>query len=398
MHSQPGPPANNLTPPAASTPAPPSFPFAIVIFVWLLVVFVTILVTMILPESYSSTVRIQIERDRTDIPGLATPATASAYDPFFIQTEFEVMQSELVLRQVVEDIDLNSEWGKRYAGGDRLKTSETLSLLKNRLDLRPVRNTSIIEIRVFSEKPEEAAKIANRIAEAYKKHRQDQRTALSRGGITALEERFQAQEEKVRAAQTVVDRLRKDLEQEIGTAITNEIVMATHSRPYFDARRNLEQLQRFRDDLYSKIANEQIDAALPATRMVQIVDTAHPGLRPVRPNKPLNIMVGIVVGAVAGFVPGTVIYGLQRRAFRRASGLPRAQLPPGFRAVAHVIIALIVGLVVGYHCASPLDGSTFIVVPLALILGGFASAYLEICKPGDTSARGGQSRAYKSAW
>ena len=65
--------------------------------------------------------------------------------------------------------------GKKYAGGDRLKTPETMLLLKGRIDLRPVRNTSLIEIRVYSEKAAEAANIANAVAEAYKKHRLDQK-------------------------------------------------------------------------------------------------------------------------------------------------------------------------------------------------------------------------------
>jgi capsular exopolysaccharide synthesis family protein len=39
---------------------------------------------------------------------------------------------------------------------------------------------------------------------------------------------------------------------------------------------------------------------LPKTMMVQIVDRAKEGLRPVRPNKPLNIALGIVIGLVVG--------------------------------------------------------------------------------------------------
>ncbi len=409
----------------------------VILAVFLLVVITATLVTFILPESFSSTTRIKIERDQSDITGFMERGSMGGYDPYFIQTEFELIQSELILGKVVEDLDLNREWGKKYAGGDLLKTPETILMLKGRLDLRPVRNTSLIEIRVFSEKPDEAAKIANTIADVYKKHRLDERKELSQGGIKALEERFQAQEEKVRAAQTNVDRLRKelnisdvaaagdgpsplltgdtlrklegmrietktgyamqqtllnrlkdlkkeltpeavaqvistaspdgllstlleqlvmaeqrvvvvqkeygpehaevikckasvddlrvkianrvngiidglearvtalktsleDLELEVGKATSNDIATATQSRPYFQAKRTLEELQRFRTILDMKIASEQIDVALPKTTMVRIVDTAKPGLRPVRPNKPLNIALGIIIGLVVG--------------------------------------------------------------------------------------------------
>jgi capsular exopolysaccharide synthesis family protein len=410
----------------------------VILAVFLLVVITATLVTFILPESYSSTTRIKIERDQSDVSGFNERAGMGlGYDPYFIQTEFELIQSEVILGKVIEDLDLNKEWGRKYAGGDRLKTTETMQMLKSKLDLRPVRNTSLIEIRVFSEKPDEAATIANKVAEVYTKHRQDQRKQLSQGGIKALEERFQAQEEKARIAQTNVDRLRKelniadamaagdapsplmtadtlrklegmrienheqfilqqtllnqlkevqkesgleglaqviptatgdtllstlleqqvtadqrlvavekeygpehaevlkckasvddlrnkitnrvdgvmkaldakvtavkrsldDLETEVGKAKTNDILTAAQSRPYFDAKRDLDEVLHFRQILDMKIASEQIDVALPKTMMVEIVDTAKPGTHPVRPNKPLNIALGIIIGLVVG--------------------------------------------------------------------------------------------------
>src|SRR5208283_3669855 len=168
----------------------------VILAVFLLVVITATLVTFILPESFSSTTRIKIEHDQSDINGMAERGGMMNYDPYFIQTEFELIQSEVILGKVIDDLDLNKEWGKKYANGERLKTTETIVLLKGRMDLRPVRNTSLIEIRVFSEKADEAAKIANAVADAYKTHRLAQRMSLSKGGIKALEERFVEQAEK----------------------------------------------------------------------------------------------------------------------------------------------------------------------------------------------------------
>ena len=409
----------------------------VILAVFLLVVITATLVTFILPESFSSTARIKIERDQSDVSGMAERGGVAGYDPYFIQTEFELIQSEAILGKVIDDLDLNKEWGKKYANGDRLKTQETIALLKMRIDLRPVRNTSLIEIRVFSEKADEAAKIANAIAEAYKAHRLEQRKYLSNNGIKALEERFAQQEEKVKKAQQYVDDLRvklnisdaaatgegpsplmstdtlrkieglrierkaeyvsqatlldrlkslgmergpeglaqaiptaapdtflsslldqltmaeqrlvsleKDygpehaevikckamaddlhskiksrvdgimlgldarvfslsnsldnLEKEVDRATTTDVAKANQSRPYFEAKRDLDELQRFRQILDMKIASEKIDEELPKTMMVEIVDKAVPGVRPVRPNKPLNIALGIIIGLVVG--------------------------------------------------------------------------------------------------
>src|SRR5205823_9818908 len=125
------------------------------------------LVTFILPESFASTARIKIERDAPDIQGFDQRNPAGQYDPYFIQTEFETIQSEKVLGKVVETLNLNKEWGKKFRGENEvLKTTETIQMLKDRLDLRPVRNTSFIEVKVYSDKPDEAADLANAISVA----------------------------------------------------------------------------------------------------------------------------------------------------------------------------------------------------------------------------------------
>src|ERR1039457_384792 len=138
----------------------------VILAVFLLVVITATLVTFILPESFSSTVRIKIEHDQPDVAGMVERGNMNAYDPYYLQTEFELIQSEVILGKVIDDLDLNKEWGKKYANGERLKTPETILLLKSRMDVRSVRNTTLIAITVYSEKADEAAKIANAVAEA----------------------------------------------------------------------------------------------------------------------------------------------------------------------------------------------------------------------------------------
>src|SRR5258708_36438196 len=79
----------------------------VILAVFLLVVITATIVTFILPESFASTARIKVERDVTDIAGVAQQQTMSGiYDPYFIQTEFEVIQSELILDKVIDTMDL----------------------------------------------------------------------------------------------------------------------------------------------------------------------------------------------------------------------------------------------------------------------------------------------------
>src|SRR6476646_4918541 len=85
----------------------------VILAVFLLVVITATLVTYILPEQYSSTARIQVERNTTDITSFDPQSGVRSFDPYFIQTEFEVLQSEVILKPVIDALDLNSKWGKR---------------------------------------------------------------------------------------------------------------------------------------------------------------------------------------------------------------------------------------------------------------------------------------------
>src|SRR5438093_987809 len=71
----------------------------VILAVFLLVVITATLVTFILPESYASTARIRVDKDQSDIQGLAEARTSSGFDPYFIQTEFEVIQSQTILHK-----------------------------------------------------------------------------------------------------------------------------------------------------------------------------------------------------------------------------------------------------------------------------------------------------------
>src|SRR5512144_2490977 len=80
----------------------------VILSVFLLVVITATLVTFILPQSFSSSTRIRVDRNVADISPLLNPQgyAQGSYDPYFIQTEFEVIQSEVVLGQVVDKMHL----------------------------------------------------------------------------------------------------------------------------------------------------------------------------------------------------------------------------------------------------------------------------------------------------
>src|ERR1039457_455705 len=184
----------------------------VLISVFLLIAITATVVTFILPESYSSTARIEINSDVLDIQGMTGMQSPYApYDPYLIHTEFEIMQSEKVLGGVIGALDLNNKWGNKYNGNVPLKPEDTMQLLKQRMNLSPERNTKLVDITVYSEDKDDAAKLANGIAQAYQDYRLDLRSTNMMHGIAVYVAEFQAEEDSIQATNTAVDRLRKDL-------------------------------------------------------------------------------------------------------------------------------------------------------------------------------------------
>ncbi len=408
---------------------------AIIITVFLITAIIATAVTFILPESYSSTARIKVESDVTDITPLTGGSSVGMYDPYFIQTTFEIMQSQIVLSNVIAGMKLNEKWGQKYFNGETLKTSETMEILKQRMQLAPVKNTKLISITVYSDDKNEAAQLANAIAEAYRTYRIQSRQELTEGGLKKLEEEYQEQDQEIKTNQDYVEQLRQQLKitdqagttgytptldteslhqfqaqmiegervykeqlvqlQELKTiqetnkdklcdvlpqmvqdaalndllgklheaqqkwvtmtndfAITNYNIVRVQSlvdelnreisdrvagimdgldsqvnakkaaldaltvsvdaakqkdqeeakknQPYYDQKRNLEQKLEMHRLLYSKLEAEKLDLALPKNSMVQITDAAEPGKAPVKPNKTVNIVLGLVFGLIMG--------------------------------------------------------------------------------------------------
>jgi capsular exopolysaccharide synthesis family protein len=205
----------------------------VIIAVFLLVVITATLVTFILPEMFASTASMKVERDKSDIDEFGgASGRISQYDPYFIQTEFETIQAETILSNVVDMLDLNTEWGNKYNNGQKLKMAESIGMLRGRLDLRPRRNTTIIDVKVYAENAADAAKLANAVATTYQKWRRDKGYRLVTGGIEELEKQLKMQDQKIEAAKKELDRLRVESKISDIDAVGTQPQMLTESEEY----------------------------------------------------------------------------------------------------------------------------------------------------------------------
>ncbi len=423
----------------------------IILAVFFLVVLTATVVTFLLEPSYQSSAKIEVHRDMSDISAdLQIGSRAQllgggpSYDPYFIQNEFEVIQSEAILTNVIKDLGLQEKWGKKY-GRNFESIQMSLKWLRGHLDVAPKRNTQIIEIRVASsiggneaeQSKAEARDIANKIAERYKTYRVDLRKKLSEEGIKSLKVSLSELQAKLDNAQSNVDFLRvklevpdymavadapsslltaetlrkyeqmrieamqayefektrleklksldpairarailssgvidpgiqslatlqeqktlidqkfaeisavygpsniesikigkqvedldskikdttagillgleaktealgksaRDLDQAKQDAEKQDFAKVLQSQPYFEWKRQLTHLQETWRLVDMRVKQEEIELQLPKQSMVQVIEPAELALKPFRPNKPLNIILGVIVGLVVG--------------------------------------------------------------------------------------------------
>jgi capsular polysaccharide biosynthesis protein len=130
--------------------------------VFLLVFIASIAITFILPETYASRTQIMLATNEAASRGEELIADSNS-----VPRAIQDILSQRVLEHVIEELNLNEIWGKEYNAGVKLKSAVTMQLLKQRLEVRPIRNTRVIGVTVYSEDRDEAAQIANEIGNSY---------------------------------------------------------------------------------------------------------------------------------------------------------------------------------------------------------------------------------------
>jgi succinoglycan biosynthesis transport protein ExoP len=187
----------------------------VILTVFLLVALTTTIVTFLLPKSYSSMVKISIEQDMPDVDAGGRgflPGYRPTPDPFFLQTEFQRIQSKPVLYRVIEELKLQEQWGRKYKQPGPLSRERTYAILKGSFAVSQSQNTTLVEIKAYSDNKDEAATIANTIAETYKLERARRHDELVKNGIRVLREQLAEKEAAVSNQHAVVNRLRQELQ------------------------------------------------------------------------------------------------------------------------------------------------------------------------------------------
>jgi succinoglycan biosynthesis transport protein ExoP len=144
--------------------------YKVVLLTLLAMVAAALGVSLKLPKQYTATAAVVADVKSPDpIAGMMLPALVM---PGYMATQVNILQSERVARRVVHLLKLDEspaareEWLKAMGGKGELDVW-LAGALQRKLDVRPARESSVINISFKAADPRFAAAVANAFAQAY---------------------------------------------------------------------------------------------------------------------------------------------------------------------------------------------------------------------------------------
>ncbi|MFT5239584.1 MAG: succinoglycan biosynthesis transport protein ExoP [Candidatus Promineifilaceae bacterium] len=187
----------------------------IAIAVFLLVVLTGILFTLAMPKVYSASAIIQVNKEQTDIP--IFERENFSYDPLFLKTQFEIIQSTPVVEEVVRRRQLDKKLGEAYgfnALGSKKAFEKVVKMVSHNLRVQHYRDTNLIEIQISFAEPKgqaaaEAAHTADTVATVFREFTMERSRRIKEIALEALKQSLDEQKRRVLDASTKVEKLRR---------------------------------------------------------------------------------------------------------------------------------------------------------------------------------------------
>ena len=176
------------------------------------VVAVALIVSLVLPKQYSSTATVVIDAKASDPISGALGVTLS---PAYMATQVDIINSDRVATRVVKLLKLENnpqtveQWKAATEGRGDLERW-LADYLKKNLDVKPSRESSVINLAYTSPDPRFAAALANAFAQAYIDTTLELRVEPARQSATWFDERSRALRENMEKAQTALSSYQRE--------------------------------------------------------------------------------------------------------------------------------------------------------------------------------------------
>jgi len=193
------------------------------LLVFVITVATTVVVSLLLPKQYTASATVVIDVKSPDpvsgqmLQGLMAPG--------YMATQIDIINSDRVAKDVVKLLKLDTnavvqqQWRDATDGKGQL-IDWLANLLQKKLDVKPSRDSNVINVNYTGTDPDFAAAVANAFAQAYINVNLNLRLAPARQYATFFEEQTKAARTKLEEAQKALS----DYQQQNGITATDERV------------------------------------------------------------------------------------------------------------------------------------------------------------------------------
>lgn len=190
----------------------------IVAAVFFVVVLAGVLVTFSRPKVYMASTVVAVREERPDVAVFTREKNTRSYDPFFLKTQFEIIQSAPIIEETVSRSGLAERWAVAY-GYDHLSPDQimtrTMNMLSKRMKVQQYRDTNLIEIQIYMDEPKatayrDAAEIADMVASVYRSQSMRRNREQVEAALNALQKTLDEQNIKVAEAEKNLNDIRQE--------------------------------------------------------------------------------------------------------------------------------------------------------------------------------------------
>lgn len=193
----------------------------IVVSIFLLTVLTTTVVSLLLPKQYTASTAVVIDVKSPDpIAGMVLPGMMA---PGYMATQVDIINSDRVAQRVVKLLKMDEipavreQWQEATEGRGQIHTW-LAELLQKKLDVKPSRESNVINIGFSGQDPGFAAAVANAFARAYIDTNIELRVEPAKQYSEWFDSQIKVQRERLEVAQKALS----DYQQATGIVATDE--------------------------------------------------------------------------------------------------------------------------------------------------------------------------------
>lgn len=189
--------------------------------IFLATVLTTLVVSLLLPKQYFSSATVVIDVKSPDpIAGMVLPGLMA---PGYMATQVDIINSDRVAQRVVKMLNMDQspviqEQWRDDTGGEGDVVNWLAALLQKKLDVKPSRESNVVEIGFSGADPAFSAAVANAFAQSYIETNIDLKVEPARQYSAWFEKQLKMQRDRLEAAQKTLS----DYQQATGIVATDE--------------------------------------------------------------------------------------------------------------------------------------------------------------------------------